>query len=54
MAVKQRKSAQTLAAGDRLGKMDGIVSLNRLQAHGKWEMSASGCIIWGRRCCYEP
>ena len=22
--------------GERLGKMDGIVSLNRLQAHGKW------------------
>ena len=40
MAVKQRQSAQALAAGDRLGKMDGIVSLNRIQAHGKWEMSA--------------
>jgi hypothetical protein len=40
MAVKQRKSAQVLAARERLGKMNGIVSLNRLQAHGKWEMSA--------------
>ena len=54
MAVKQRKSAQTLAAGERLGKMNGIVSLNRLQAHGKWEMSAYDCIIGGMRCCYEP
>jgi hypothetical protein len=33
-------SIQALAAGECLGKMNGIVSLNRLQAHGKWEMSA--------------
>ena len=54
MAVRQRKSAQALAAGEHLGKMNGIVSLNRLQAHGNWEMSALDCIIEGRRCCYEP
>jgi hypothetical protein len=40
MAVKQRQSAQALATGNRLGKMNGIVSLSRLQAHRKWEMSA--------------
>jgi hypothetical protein len=40
MAVKQRKSSQAMAVGERLGKIDGLVSLNRLQAHGKWEMSA--------------
>jgi len=40
MAVKQRKSTQALVAGKCLGKMNGIVSLNRLQAHGKCEMSA--------------
>ncbi len=39
MAVKQRKSAQTLAAGERFGKMNGIVCLDRFQAHRKWEMS---------------
>jgi hypothetical protein len=40
MAVKERKSAHARAAGERFGKMNGIVNLNRLQAHGKWEMSA--------------
>ena len=39
--AKVRATAnQALTAGERLGKMNGIVSLNRLQAHGKWEMSA--------------
>jgi hypothetical protein len=40
MAAKQRKSAPALAVGERLGKLNGIVSLNRPQMHGKWEMSA--------------
>ena len=40
MAVKQRESAQVLAAGECRGERNGIGSLNRLQPHAKWEMSA--------------
>jgi hypothetical protein len=32
--------------GERLGKMNDIVSLNRLQAHGKWEMSGLRLYNW--------
>ena len=39
MAAKHRKPAWALDMGGRYGKMDGRTSLDRLQAHYKWEMS---------------